>query len=583
MSVFDFMREKQTPPPIQTDRKSRDYQREAISKSVGCIMAGDDPLLVMPTGTGKTVVATGIIEQSLRLRGGAALALAHREELLHQMHNTFREWIPHRQVSWEVASQHAEWYANPDIVISSVPTQSRGRRYAKSPKNYFNLIWTDEAHHGPASSYRETYAHYMKVPGTRHFGVTATPKRLDKLGLRSIYNVDSFVMLLTEAIARGWLVPMQFRQTKIKVDFGHIKAGKDLTDKKIAETIGTEEILHEIHQTIIHNAGDKCTMVFVPAGNVQDDSGDRIVERLTEIFNRQKPGCARFLADGITNPHDRKQIVRDYKNGRFQFLINCMICTEGFDHPGIECVAIARPTASSSLYRQMIGRGTRPLPQCVNGIDRPEDRIQRIAESSKPKLLVLDIVGQGNQHNLTNCADVLAGDIPDPLVARRVKEILEADQETDRLVDPSEIVSEAMQDIQKLKEQQAERRREILGRTIEISNYDLDPFAATLDIVTGMRVKREFRAMYGRPVSEKQIEQLKKMTVPQSTIDALPDRAAASKLLDLVFERAKEGKAWYIDVHRMLQAGITEAWDLNKAEAKAALKMIKKERKVATH
>jgi superfamily II DNA or RNA helicase len=106
-------------------------------------------------------------------------------------------------------------------------------------------------------------------------------------------------------------------------------------------------------------------------------------------------------------------LVKGFKAGQYQYLFNCAVATEGFDAPVTSTVAIARPTKSRSLYAQMCGRGTRVLPGVVDhleGEDKAAERRAAIAASKKPRMRVLDFVGNAGKHSLVGPVDVLGGD-----------------------------------------------------------------------------------------------------------------------------------------------------------------------------
>ncbi|PIP42948.1 MAG: hypothetical protein COX17_09810, partial [Deltaproteobacteria bacterium CG23_combo_of_CG06-09_8_20_14_all_60_8] len=101
---------------------------------------------------------------------------------------------------------------------------------------------------------------------------------------------------------------------------------------------------------------------------------------MAEVLNSARHGCAQAL-DGTTPTDERRRLLADHAEGRYQYLINCMVLTEGFDSPAVSCIAVARPTKSRSLYAQMLGRGLRPAPE-------------------KTDCLLLDYVDVSRRHDL---------------------------------------------------------------------------------------------------------------------------------------------------------------------------------------
>jgi superfamily II DNA or RNA helicase len=125
--------------------------------------------------------------------------------------------------------------------------------------------------------------------------------------------------------------------------------------------------------------------------------------------------------------------VKDFKEGKIQFLRNCGVATEGFDAPNVRLVAIGRPTKSRAMYTQMIGRGTRPLVGVVDQLGMSvADRLAAIASSNKKQVDVLDFIGQSSRHKLVCTASILAGDEPEDIVqaANRISSAKDFDGST---------------------------------------------------------------------------------------------------------------------------------------------------------
>jgi superfamily II DNA or RNA helicase len=161
-------------------------------------------------------------------------------------------------------------------------------------------------------------------------------------------------------------------------------------------------------------------------------------ELLQAAFNAYEAKVETIL--GHTDPFERLEIVKRLKEGSTQGLVNCGVATEGFDCPAVAVVAIARPTKSTSLYMQMIGRGTRPLPGVVDGPDTAEARREAIAASAKTVCTVLDFVGNSGNHKLISVADVLAGDDVD---ARDLEQAIRIAKESHEASDMDELVEKA--------------------------------------------------------------------------------------------------------------------------------------------
>lgn len=263
-------------------------------------------------------------------------------------------------------------------------------------------------------------------PSLKLVGITATPNRADGTALGLVFQSVAYQMSITDAIDQGWLVP--FRPLGVTVD------GLDLSDIKVRkgeggeadfnqeelEAILTEErTLHEMATPILEQTGDRPTLVFT--------AGVKHAHLMADVLNRHKSGTARAV-DGTTDKQQRADIIRDFTAGRIQYLANCQVLTEGFDAPACACVVMGRPTKSLSLYQQMLGRGLRPLPGIVDGVESDFDRRMAILTSEKSDCLVLDFVGAGAK-GVVDAYDVLGGhfDVETRELARKERSALPED------------------------------------------------------------------------------------------------------------------------------------------------------------
>lgn len=378
--------------------KLRDYQRRAVDNVGRCLASDASTLLVMPTGTGKTVTfAHAIAEHS---GTGRALVLAHREELIRQNAKAI-ERVLGEPCDIERADQHADlpgMHAKSRVVVASKDSL-HAKRLAKFDPTEFGLIVTDEAHHSPASSYGRIYDHFAGVP---HLGVTATPDRFDEEALGQVYASVAMTYEIADAIHDGWLVPVKARTVFVKdlnLSTVSTTAG-DLNVGELAEQLEAERPMHEVAASVTKECGDRKAIVFTVSV--------RQAERLCEILNDYQPNCARWIC-GATPEDKRRADLAAHRAGEVQFMVNVGVLTEGYDDPGVSMIVMARPTKSRSLFAQCLGRGTRPLPGVVDQHDDACVRRKAIESSEKPDLLVLDFTGNCGRHKLASPADVLGG------------------------------------------------------------------------------------------------------------------------------------------------------------------------------
>lgn len=361
---------------------------------------------------------------------GRVMMISHRFELNTQAIKSF-EWICGEDVDLEQSHFRADQRSNKTrIVVASVQSlNSRNRgalRMERFDPSEFGLLLIDEAHRSAASSYRRVIEHMRQNPNLCVVGVTATPDRLDGVGLGCVYEKVSCNLDMLWGIKNGWLVsPRQVIIELERLNLSEIKTvGGDLDDKQLARAVMAEENLHGMAKPIVDYAGtDKQSIVF--AASV--DHATRLSELIRDYYVRAHGPTNEQIAvsiDGSLPPQHprRQQIVKDFKDGKIQFLCNCGVATEGFDAPNVKLVAVGRPTKSRALYCQMIGRGTRPLVGSVDQFGMGiTDRLKAIEASDKANVTILDFVGQSGRHKLVCTASILAGDEPDDIVERANK------------------------------------------------------------------------------------------------------------------------------------------------------------------
>jgi len=226
---------------------------------------------------------------------------------------------------------------------------------------------------------------------------------------------------------------------------------------------------------------------------------------------------------GSTDPFERQRIVARLKSGVTQGLVNVGVATEGFDCPAVAVVAIARPTKSTPLYLQMIGRGTRPLPGVVDGPATPEARKSAIELSRKTCCTVLDFVGNSGKHKLISVVDVLAGanvDERDIETAIRLAKKADVAQDMDELLEKAKTAREA-------RERAAEENRRLSThrkadavsmRAIDVDLFGGKPFDAF----------RDYTPSHPNAASEKQVNYLVTLGVkPETAMNTTVRQAAA--------------------------------------------------------
>ncbi len=396
--------------------------------------------------------------------------------------------------------------------------------------NYFaEDVLVHNCHHATSTSYKKVIDHFKQNPNIKILGVTATPDRTDEMALGQIFDSVAFEYDVRNGIDDGWLTPIEQLSVFVKdLDFSGVRTNMgDLNGKELAEVMEYESVLHGIASPCVELCGDKKTLIF--AASVAH------AERLTEIINRSKPDSARFVC-GTTPKDERAELFDDYRWDRFQYLVNVGVATEGFDEPNIQIVVMARPTKSRCLYTQMAGRGTRPVRDIAVGLNDLDTagRQNMISQSVKPKLMIIDFVGNCGRHKLVTSADILGGKYEDEVVELAKDNAQKKSEETGLPVD---IASELEQAEQQLKQEQRKEleqgtRKQITPR-VKYSTAKVNPFD-----IFDVEPVREREWSKGRQPTPSQINCLKKAGVDPSGLSF----THAHQMIDQIVKQTQDGK-----------------------------------------
>jgi superfamily II DNA or RNA helicase len=499
----------------------RNYQDECVDEVFHHLEQVKSTLIVLPTGTGKTIVFATVAHRWPNKR---VLVVAHREELIFQAVEKIKA-VTGEVPAVEMADLRADvadgWIDQARIVVTSVQTMCRPNRMEQFRPEDFGLLIIDEAHHAPAPIYRRVIDYYGRNPDLRILGVTATPDRHDEEALGRVFESVAYNLEIYQAIDDGWLVGIDQQFVRVEgLDFSAIRTtAGDLNGGDLEAVMVAEKILHGVVVPTIELARDTPTLVFA--------SSVAHAERMAEIANRHRGGCG-FCLHGKTPREERRAVLDRYRRGEFQFLFNCGLFLEGFDETRIGCVAIARPTKSRALYAQMIGRGTRPLAGTVDEAwMEAEDRKERIALSDKPSLLVLDFVGNSGRHKLISVADVLGGNYSDDVVEKATRSA----QAKSARGEAADMMTELAEARKRAEEEERQRRRAVIARarygTVRVCPFD----------VFEVEPRREPGWHKGRLPTPKQLEVLAKSGIPTDGVSFWQ----ASQLIDQVISRRSKG------------------------------------------
>ena len=447
----------------------RPYQSAASDAIFQEWQENDSTLVVIPTGGGKTVLFADVIRRVFPKR---ALVLAHREELIFQARDKIQR-VTGLQADVEMGEYRADGglFGAARVVVSTIQTQCSGGdgggRMAKFDPQRFGVLIIDEAHHATSPSYRRVIDYYRTNPALKVLGVTATPDRADEEALGQVFQSVAFDYEVLDAIHDGWLVPIEQQMVHVEgLDYSGIRTtAGDLNGGDLAAVLEAEKNLQQMTAASLQIIGQRRALVFT--------ASVKAAETTAEIFNRHRPGMASWVC-GKTDREERRRVLAEFAAGKLQVVCNCGVLTEGFDDPGVEVVIMGRPTKSRSLYSQMVGRSTRPLPGVVDGPETAEARRAAIAASAKPSCLVVDFVGNAGKHKLVTSADILGGKVSEEALELAMARA----QKAGGPVNMTEALDEAEEEVQQREQArlaEAARRAQLVA-TARFTTQSVDPF-----------------------------------------------------------------------------------------------------------
>jgi superfamily II DNA or RNA helicase len=372
------------------------HQLGAIRSALRAIEVGRrHGLWVLPTGTGKTLAFASLAAQ----REEHTLVIVHRDELAQQARQAFRQTWPHAPV----AILPEDGWERAQVLIATV--QGLPTRLDQIPPDRYGLVVVDEAHHAPAASWDRVISHFQP---RLLLGCTATPTRLDGKDLGEVFGPRPLYEYgLGQAMEDGYLVPIRQHGILTTTSLAALSTrGKDFAVRKLAKAVATEERTRLVVASYLDLAEDRPALVFgVDVAHV---------EQLCAALEAR--GVKAAGVTGETPLEQRRQVLRDFRDGRLQALVSCEVLSEGYDEQRVSCIVMARPTASLGLYQQCVGRGLR--------IDR---------DGSKADCLVLDVIdrGAGRRVQTATClfgaqvADCGGRDVRDAVVEERTRWRLE--------------------------------------------------------------------------------------------------------------------------------------------------------------
>ena len=324
----------------------------------------DKGVVVMPTGTGKTILSA----LDARRHGGRVLFLVHRLDILAQSRDAY----------------HMVWGAlndglltgdetfneiNCDVLFASKDTLRQPTQLQRYPRDWFDYIVVDEVHHGQTPSYRNLFQYFRP---RFILGMTATPDRTDRKDIFELFDYNKvYEIPLSDVIERGFLVPYTYIGLTDNIDYSHIRYQNN---RYRVDDLERYLIIPERNRAILEaytdptkGAGDKAIGFCVSIAHAT---------RMAQYFSENGISAAAVHSESP----DRDQIIAAFRRDELQVVFTVDLFNEGIDFPNVRVLLFLRPTESKTVFLQQLGRGLR---LCVG-----KDRVR-----------ILDFIGNYNRAN----------------------------------------------------------------------------------------------------------------------------------------------------------------------------------------
>lgn len=374
-------------------KKPRDYQEAAVTSIFRYFEESTgNPLVALPTGTGKSLVIAEFMRQAYQLYPGQRFILAtHVKELIQQDYETLIQ-------AWPTAPAGI-FSAGLGKKQSHFPLTFGGIGSMVNSASLFghvDIVFIDEAHlvSDKSDTMYQKFLNDLRVtnPYLKVIGLTATHYRLGK-GLLTepggLFTDLCFDMTKLEAfnwfIEEGYLVPLIPKRTREELDVSSVRTqAGEFVQSDLQSAVDKAEITYATLVETLNVAHDRNHWLVFASG----------VEHAIHIRDMlEQLGVSAAVVHSKMPDKERDKNIKDFKEGRVRAMVNNGILTTGFDFPAMDLIVMLRPTQSPGLWVQMLGRGTRPFYAPGYDISTKEGRLRAIMESPKKNCLVLDFAG----------------------------------------------------------------------------------------------------------------------------------------------------------------------------------------------
>ena len=336
--------------------KLRDYQHRAIDQLYRWFESNDgNPCLVLPTGSGKSVIIASLIKDALQnWPETRIMMLTHVKELILQNAEKMLAVWPGAPMGIYSAGIGRKQLAEP---ITFAGIQSIWKK--SQDIGHVDLIIIDECHlinHADTGQYRRLLADLKSInPALRIIGLTATPYRLGHglihEGEDTLFDDLIEPVSIEELVYLKHLAPLSSKHTTTEIDVSDVqKRGGEFLPGQLEIAVDKAELTRAIVRESLSRAADCRSMLFFCTGVAH-------AEHMADELRAN--GVSASAVTGETPKAERARLINEFKEGSLRALTNANVLTTGFDAPDTDCIVMARPTMSPGLYVQMAGRGMR--------------------------------------------------------------------------------------------------------------------------------------------------------------------------------------------------------------------------------